>query len=167
MKQISREYENYQAQESANETGDSQSPRILQDMADPLLSDKGKFQTAQIELLESGDVVNVRGGDQSLALTSGETIQRSSDGRLQLFDRFGREMSVIDKVLPERGMFPSLLHLEYPCGVRLVDGGGRSVISYPNGTEVHVDYRDGFASVRRDGRTYSIGGRVDDFNGFK
>ncbi len=167
MKIVPREYENYQPQESANEHGESRSPRILQDMADPALSDKGKFQKLHLEVLETGDVVKTRGGDQALALTSGETIQRSSDGRLRLFDRSGLELGVIDKQLPERGTYPSLLHLEYPGGVTLTDGGGRSIISYPNGTEVHIDYRDGFTSVRRDGRTHSIGGRVDDFNGFK
>ncbi|MBX3134957.1 hypothetical protein KF707_01890 [Candidatus Obscuribacterales bacterium] len=167
MKIVPREYENYQPQESANEHGESRSPRILQDMADPALSDKGKFQKLHLEVLETGDVVKSRGGDQALALTSGETIQRSSDGSFRLFDRAGLELGVINKQLPQRDIYPPLLQLEYPGGVTVTDGGVRSIISYPDGTEVHIDSRDGFASVRRCGRTYSIGGRVDDFNGFK
>lgn len=167
MKMIPTESQNYQPHDSVTEQGDHQSNRPLQDMADPALSDKSKFQKPRLEILEQGDVVKTRGGEQALALTTGETIQRDSNGRLRLFANGGIELGVVDKQLPDPDIVPSIARIEYAGGISLIDGPGRQIVQYPDGTEVHVDYRDGFTSVRRNGRTFSIGGREDEFRGFK
>ncbi|MDZ4838217.1 MAG: hypothetical protein SGJ27_30915 [Candidatus Melainabacteria bacterium] len=120
---------------------------------------------AEYNLLPSGDLLTTRGNQEALALTSGESVTVDRN-RINLTDASGRSLQVIGKTLPPLDIMPSILKVTYEGGVTMHESGGRSIIRYPNGTEVHVD-NGKFASVRRDGKTYSTTSEPDTFRGFK
>jgi hypothetical protein len=119
-----------------------------------------------LDVLESGDVFSQKGCAQSLALTSGESLILRENGKLLLFSETGQRLEVESVRVPPIDIMPSITEIRYAGGVTALNSGGRTIIQYPNGTEVHID-REGFASVRRDGKVHSIGSEPDTFRGFK
>lgn len=115
---------------------------------------------------KSGDVFSAKNCAQYVALESGESITRNKTGGLALTDQLGHALIVEEKILPEPDMYPQITTTRFSGGVTMTESGGRQIINYPNGTEVHLD-RDGFQSIRRNGVTISLGSTPDEFRGYK
>ena len=153
--------------ESRAKGGDTLAPMDVPPDQVPMASSAWSDRCGAVgySVLPSGDTLTRSGCHEALALPSGESVTVAKD-HIHLTDASGRALRVIGKTLPPIDIMPSILSVTYEGGVTMHESGGRSIIRYPNGTEVHVD-NGKFASVRRDGKTYSTTSEPDTFRGFK
>lgn len=120
----------------------------------------------EIQMLGDGDVLSRHCQGEILRLESGETITLDNEGRLALFDSNENRLSIKSKSSSPDGIMPEVNTTTFTGGIKMSTSANRSIIHFPNGTDVHID-SGRFASVRRDGRNYSTTSEPDTFQGFK
>lgn len=120
----------------------------------------------EIKTLGDGDVLSRHCLGETLELVSGETIRLDNEGGLVLFDSTGNRLSVKSKSSTPYGVMPEVNTTNFSGGVKVSASANRSIIHFPDGTEVHID-SGRFASVRREGRNSSATLEPDTFQGFK